>query len=139
RAARACNVPDIEVLVASRQSALTRFANNVIHQNVSEQSHWVSVRTVIGQRTARATTNRLDEPSIRRAVEESIALTRSVDPLPDLTELAEPQPVTRVERHDDETAATSPEERARAVTDAIRLVERASQTAAGIYSTEESV
>src|SRR5438067_11613987 len=82
RAARAANVTDLEVLIAARQSALTRFANNVIHQNVSERSHWVSVRTMVGQRTARATTNRVDEPGIRRAVAESVILTRSVDPLP---------------------------------------------------------
>jgi PmbA protein len=139
QAARAANIRDIEVLISAKQSALTRFANNVIHQNVSEQSHWASVRTVIGQRTARATTNRLDESGIRRAVEESLALTRSVDPLPDLLELAEPQPLTPVSRYDAGTAATGPEQRARAVTEAIRVIEAASQTAAGIFSTEHAI
>jgi PmbA protein len=138
-AARASNVMDIEVLIAARQSALTRFANNVIHQNVSEQSHWVSVRTMAGQRTARATTNRLDESGIRRAVEESLALTRSVDPLPDLLALAEPQPLTRVSRYDAGTAAIGPEQRASAVTEAIRIIEESSQTAAGIFATEHGI
>ena len=139
RVARAANVDDIEILIASRRSALTRFANNAIHQNVSEHSRWASVRTVLGQRTARATTNRLDQSGIRRAVEESLALTRSVDPLPDLLELAEPRPLEPVTRFDPTTAAIGPEQRAGTVAEAIRIIEESSQVAAGIYSTEESV
>lgn len=139
QAARAANVTGLEVLIAARQSALTRFANNVIHQNVSEQSHWVSVRSMVGQRTARATTNRLDESGIRRAVEESVILTRSVDPLPDLLELAGPQPLTPVSRYAAGTAAIGPEQRAVAVAEAIQIVEESSQTAAGIFSTEQGI
>ena len=45
--------------------ALTRFANNTIHQNVAERERALSVRPVIGSRTARASTNRLDPDSIR--------------------------------------------------------------------------
>ena len=41
-------------------SALTRFANNTIHQNVAEQAQWLSVRVQLDQKTARATTNRFD-------------------------------------------------------------------------------
>ena len=45
--------------------ALTRFANNTIHQNVAEQDRWISVRVALDHRTARATTNRFDPDSIR--------------------------------------------------------------------------
>ena len=46
--------------------ALTRFANNTIHQNVAEENYGVSVRTVFGGRTARATTNKFDDESLKR-------------------------------------------------------------------------
>ena len=46
--------------------SLTRFANNAIHQNVAERGLTVSIRTVVEGRTARATTNRIDEDSLRR-------------------------------------------------------------------------
>ncbi len=139
KAAKSAGVRDFEVMIVGHDSSLTRFANNTIHQNVSERSRWLSVRTLVGRRTARATTNRLDEPSIRRVVEEAAALTRSLQPELDMPDLAEPEQIVPVNRFDIETAATGPEDRASAVAEAIRVVERASQTAAGIYSTEESV
>ena len=50
----------------------------------------LSVRVLIEGRTARATTNRLDDASIRQVVEEAVALTRLQEPDPDLLPLAEP-------------------------------------------------
>ena len=73
-------------------SALTRFANNAIHQNVAERSSQLSVRVQIDGRTARATTNRLDDASIRQVVEEAVALTRLQEPDPALLPLADRPP-----------------------------------------------
>ena len=139
RAAKSMGVPDVEALIGARSEALTRFANNAIHQNVSEDGKYLSVRAVIGQRTARATTNRFDEDSIRDVVSQAIALTKAVAPDPDLLPLAGPQSIAHVDRFDPATAYTTPDERARSVAEAIRVVEESSQTAAGIYSTENSV
>jgi len=41
---------ETEVLIGGGQSALTRFANNTIHQNMAEENYVVSVRTVFGGR-----------------------------------------------------------------------------------------
>ena len=60
---------EVEVLVYGGHSALTRFANNTIHQNVAEENAVVSVRTAFGERTARATTNKMDDESLQRVVE----------------------------------------------------------------------
>jgi len=62
---------EVEVLFSGGRFALTRFANNTIHQNVEEENHIVSVRTVFGGRTARATTNKFNDDSLRRVVESS--------------------------------------------------------------------
>src|SRR5450755_4300634 len=139
RAAKSSGVPDVEAIFGAHRGALTRFANNTIHQNVSEQGQWISVRVLIDQKTARATTNRFDADSIRSVVEQAIALTRSVAPDPDLLPLAEPTAIPDVPRCDPATARASPMDRARAVAQAIQLVEGAGQTAAGIYSTGQSV
>ncbi len=48
--------------------ALTRFANNTIHQNVAEQTLGISVRAVVDGRTARSSTNKTDDESLRRVV-----------------------------------------------------------------------
>ena len=139
KAAQAAGVRDVEMMIVGHDCSLTRFANNTIHQNVNERSRWVSVRTMIDQRTARATTNQLDPSSIHRAVEEALALTRSVQLDPAMLPLAAPEEVAALDRFDRQTAATGPYHRASAVADAIRVVEQASQTAAGIYSTDQSV
>jgi PmbA protein len=138
-AAKSCRVPDVEAIFAAHREALTRFANNGIHQNVAEQAQWLSVRVLVDGRTARATTNKFDQDSIRSMVEQAIALARSAAPDPELLPLAEPAAVPQVARFDPATAATPPIERARVVAEAIRVVEAAGQIAAGIYSTGQSV
>ena len=137
-AARALGVSDVEAIVSEETQALTRFANNAIHQNVSERSTQLSVRPVIDGRTARATTNRLDTAGIRAVVEEAVAITRLTEPDPELPPLAEPESITPVSRHFAATAESTPEHRARAVAEAIGAVSVEGQIAAGIYSTGES-
>jgi len=137
-AARASGVRDIEAILARETQALTRFANNAIHQNVAERTTHLSVRPLIDGRTARASTNRLDREAIRAVVEEAIAIARLTEPDPELTSMAEPAGYPRVRRRFDDTARANPEERARAVAEAIRAVDSHAQTAAGIYSTGES-
>src|ERR1700704_256842 len=75
---------EVEVLFSGGRFALTRFANNTIHQNVAEENHGVSVRTVFGGRRARASTNKFDDESLRRVVEASEKLARVQHPDPDL-------------------------------------------------------
>ncbi len=137
-AARAHGVADIEIILSAENQALTRFANNSIHQNVAERTTHLSVRPVIDGRTARATTNRLDGEGIRSVVEQAIAITRLTEPNPDLPPLAEADTCQNVERRFAATAQATPEERALAVSEAIRTVEDAGQSAAGIYSTGEN-
>ena len=138
-AARALGVAEIEAIVASSDEALTRFANNAIHQNVAERTTLLSVRPVIDGRTARASTNRLSGDAIREVVAEAIAIAKLTEPDPDLPPLASPAEYQRVERWFETTARSTPEDRARAVAEAIHAVEAAGQTAAGIYSTGQSV
>src|ERR1041384_5788500 len=74
RLGKAAGADETEVQFDETIDALTRFANNAIHQNVAERGITVSIRTVVEGRTARATTNRLDADSLRAAVESSLQL-----------------------------------------------------------------
>lgn len=138
-AARAAGVGEVEALIAANASALTRFANNRIHQNVAQRNCLVSVRVITEGRTARASTNQLDRASIVRTVEQAIAITRSSEPAADLQPLLGPQQYPDVVRHHGATVAITPEDRGKAVAEAIAVVEAAGETAAGIFETEESV
>src|SRR6266568_756610 len=111
---------EVECLFYGGGSALTRFANNTIHQNVAEENFGVSVRTVFGGRTARATTNKFDDESLRGVVQasESLARVQQEDPdllpVPDAGEGARATP-TIPTRHFEETADLTPEQRSDAV------------------------
>ena len=71
---RHATADEIELLIAGSRNALTRFANNTIHQNIEEQSQQISVRGFV-RRAHRALHNqqvRRREPApsgaIRRCV-----------------------------------------------------------------------
>src|SRR5579872_5774932 len=98
QAARAEGVADIEAMMGAGSSALTRFANNAIHQNVAERGSYISVRALIDGRTSRASGNRFAPDSIRQVTSEAIAITRLQSPDPKLLPLAEPRAITPVER-----------------------------------------
>src|SRR6266851_1154382 len=126
---------ETEVEIGMVSDALTRFANNTIHQNVAEQSLTVSVRTVLDGRTARATTNKTDDDSLRRVVETAKSLARSQPRNPDLLPMPGPQKYIKAARYFENTAYATPADRARAVAHVAEMAEKNKQTAAGIFST----
>jgi len=126
---------ETEVLIDATADALTRFANNTIHQNVAEQVLSISVRTVFDGRTARATTNKTDDDSLRRVVAASSVLARSQPRNPDLLPMPGPQKYPKVGRFFEATAAATPEDRARAITAVVGMAAKNGHTAAGIFST----
>jgi len=135
---------EVECLFYGGHSALTRFANNTIHQNVAEENFGVSVRTVFGARTARATTNAFDDQGLRRVVEASESLARVQQEDSDL--LGVPESDKRVgstqavpTRYFDETAALTPAERADAVEKIVSIAQKQKLTAAGIFASSETV
>ncbi|HYN14923.1 MAG TPA: TldD/PmbA family protein, partial [Terriglobales bacterium] len=141
RLSRYSNADGMEMLIAGGHNALTRFANNTIHQNIEEENYVVSVRTVIGRKTARATTNKLDDESLRRAVESAEAMTEVQVEDPDLLPLA-PASMTDgppTERYFENTAAVTPEDRASAVESIVGIAKKNNLTAAGIFSSSRSV
>src|SRR5215813_11076166 len=75
---------EVEAHISGGKFALTRFANNSIHQNVAEENHVVSVRTVFDGKTARAFTNKFDEDSLRQVVKSSESLAKVQHSDPDL-------------------------------------------------------
>ncbi len=139
RILRLSDADETEVEIDAGADALTRFANNTIHQNVAERNLTVSVRTVFEGRTARATSNKIDDESLRRVVAASTALARSRPKHPGLLPMVRQQKYPRVARYFSETAAASPQDRARAVSSVIGVASAAHQTAAGIFTTGASV
>src|SRR3954451_1861600 len=138
QAARRAGITDFEISLGSTADSLTRFANNEIHQNVSERSSTLSGRPVVDGRTARASTNRLHRDGIQATVDEAIALARATEPS-DLLPLYEDPTICDGYHYSEASASCTPAQRAAAVADAIRIVEDQGQIAAGIYATAQNV
>ncbi len=139
---------EIELLVAGSRSALTRFANNTIHQNMEDENEHISVRVSFGGRTARASTNKCDRESLRRVVQSAEALARVQQEDPELLPMPTPQEVEQnaadsgakpVQRHFDATAALSPQDRAAGVAQMVDVAKRHALTCAGIFSSSQVV
>jgi len=134
RLAKTSEADETEVHVDEVDDSLTRFANNAIHQNVAERGLTVSIRTVVDGRTARATTNRIDEDSLRGAIESSLSLAHSQPKDPRLLPMPGKRKYRKVNRFAAPTAALTPEDRARAVKRACDLAVGNGQVAAGIFA-----
>ena len=146
RIKRLSSADETEVLFSGGRFALTRFANNTIHQNVEDENHTVSVRTVFGGRTARAFTNKFDDDSLQRVVQSSEALAKvqhpdpDLLPMPDAHEAANGTDDLRVPvRHFEQTASISPQLRADGVRKIVDVAKKHNLTTAGIFSNSESV
>ncbi|MGC2110208.1 MAG: TldD/PmbA family protein [Candidatus Korobacteraceae bacterium] len=145
---RLTSADEIELLISSGRSALTRFANNTIHQNVAEEESHISVRVSFGGRTARATTNKHDDESLRRVVQSAEMLARVQHTDPDLLPMPSPDEVAanakdsgaaEVQRFFEITARLTPQDRAQAVAEIVDVARKHSLTTAGIFSSAESV
>lgn len=125
---------ETEATISSTSFALTRFANNTIHQNVAEVTGSYSVRAVVEGRMARASSNQFDEDSIRRTCEAALALARLQAPDPDLLPMPGPQTYRALDRFYTETAQLTPQARAQTVSEVIARAEKDRLTAAGVFS-----
>ena len=135
---------ELECLFYGGRSALTRFANNSIHQNMAEENYGVSVRTVFGGRTARATTNKFDDENLRNVVKASEELAKVQESDPDL--LPVPDRVGRTflsdqipSRHFQATALLTPAQRAESVGKIVSIAKKHKLTTAGICSSAETI
>jgi predicted Zn-dependent protease len=144
RIRRFSSADEVEAIFTGSRFALTRFANNTIHQNVEEENSVVSIRANFGGRTARATANQFDDESLRRAVAaaESLAKVQAPDsdllPMPTAEEANGEGEGARATRFFDETAAIAPADRAEVVKNIVSVAAKHKLTAAGIYSNSES-
>jgi len=124
-----------EASLMGERSALTRFANSSIHQNMVFENAVVRIRAVFGKKVASGTTNRIDEDGVRTLVDDVISMARLQDENPDFVSLPKPaRPLPDVEGFYAATAESTPEQRAEAVRSVVEEADRVGGTAAGALS-----
>ncbi len=124
-----------EVLLLVEEKATTRFANNGIHQNMSERNASLIVRLFHGQSMGTAITNRLDETGIEEVMARANANAAASAPDPDYPGLPGPSDYQKSGAFDDETAGYSSKARALAVEEVCRLAQERGLNASGAFST----
>ena len=132
---------ELEIIFSSTNYSLTRFANNTIHQNVAEVNEVASVRVAFDGKTARATTNRFDDESLKRAVQSAEGIARVQEPDPDRLPIAnanEGKLEQLPQRWCEQTAAIRPSDRAEAVGKIVNVAKKNKLVTAGIYSSSQS-
>ncbi len=131
----ASRADQMDVEVFANNSALTRFANNYIHQNVEQTDVDVRVRAVIGQKIGVASSNEISEEALVRLAARAFEIAQHQRENEDFRSLPRPQPIARVNAFSEATARCGPEERASVVGTICDASSRAGLTAAGAFHT----
>lgn len=132
---RRCGTDLAEVFISAQDSALTRFANNSIHQNVAERNLELHVQIYLGKRRGMASTNRIDAGSLDEFVERARANAQASPEDPDHPGPAEQSSHAEVDSFDQATASYAPKERAQEVRIVCQLAKEQDLNASGAFST----
>lgn len=109
----ASQADEMEVLAMEQDESLTRFANNCIHQNVTERNIQVTVRSVIGTKVGIAVSNDVRTDSLRQLAARAYDVARLQPDNPEFKGLPAPQTAAAISAFDVHVSDCTPEERAR--------------------------
>ncbi len=130
---------DAEVLLSSGDSALTRFSENVITQNVAGSDLSLTIRLLKDKRMGKAGTGNLSDEGIKRCYETAKATLKIAEPNNELLPLVEPQEYLKnPQSYFEASHHLSPEARAEGVVKAVEECKKNSLQAAGIHSNSGS-
>ncbi len=125
---------EIEILYLGKDSTLTRFANNTIHQNVKESNSIVRVRVIKDKKIGFVETNDLTEEGVVKAVKnaEEIANYSKEDPY--FVKLPEKEEVKEVKTFFEENLNVTPIDMADKVKSLVNEAEKHGLIASGAFS-----
>src|SRR5215469_13544845 len=111
----ASRADETEVLALEQDESLTRFANNCVHQNVTERNIQITVRAVIGTKIGIAVSNDTRPESLKQLASRAYDVAKLQPDNPEFKGLPDPQPVVPVAAFDHAVAHCTPEHRAKTV------------------------
>src|SRR5436190_7974455 len=108
----ASEADETEVVYRRHDESLTRFANNHIHQNVTETNHEIAVRCVSGSRCGIAVSNIVHPEGLHKLGRLAFELAKQQPENPDFRGLPGPSAIPKTTGFDRAAADCSPEQRA---------------------------
>ncbi len=134
----ACEADQAEAILYSTNTALTRFADSAIHQNVAERDLMISVRAVLGKRVGCARGNQATKDEVQAVARRAVDLARVSAEDKEFVSLPEPRPLPQVAGCAEATAASTPESRAEAVRSIAEVAAAHDARASGSLSAESA-
>ena len=133
-------VNQVQAVAFLRDTALTRYANSQIHQNVATKTGGVSMKVVIDKKIGTLRVNSLDKKQVEEAVKKAIQIAKVTPPNQDFKSLPEAAKWTPIkDTFDKKTAESTPDFRAEKVKAAIDAAHARSplvKAVAGSFGTE---
>jgi predicted Zn-dependent protease len=133
----------VEAMIIAQRSALTRFADFRIHQNVADDEVWLSLRVITEGRTGVAVTNAVEPERFDDLADTAVTFALASPADKDLVSLPSPDPEPTSQ--DDAglwveaTAAATPARRAAFIREVFETSRDAGISPAGSMSTEEAL
>ena len=122
------------VTIASSWSGNTRFADGSITTGGGVTDASVTITATVGRRRASASTNVLDDASLKRTIDMAMTLARLAPEDPELMPELGPQTYPTVGAYLDRTADLDPETRAQAIKNAVAAATVAGKAAGEIFA-----
>lgn len=126
---------EASVTLRAEDLSLTRYYRNHIHQNLRRHNQALTVRVVRGKRSGVASTNLMDDGSLRWAVQAAYENMEVAGEDKDFPGLPKPELLQDIQTYVPSTANLKPKDRAEACGVVIALAKEKGLEAAGTYST----
>lgn len=128
---------DLELVCIESNTALSRFAENIIHQNIEQADHEIMARVGLGDRVGLAVGNSIEPEAIGATIEHALEIAENQNPDPDFPGfVASPAVPPTPGAFSPATADYSPEDRAAAIKAAAEACTTAGVLASGLFKTE---
>jgi len=128
-----------ELVFMGEDFSLTRFAENVIHQNMARIDHTLMARVVLGKKVGVAVTNSIEDEDIKKVIKDAEEIAKNQSEDPDFVSLPISSPAPEVKGFFPKTSEYSPSERAKGVETAVRRCKSQNLAGSGAFQTETDV
>jgi PmbA protein len=125
-----------ELVFMQEDFSLTRFAENVIHQNMARADHTLMARVVLGKKIGVAVTNSIKDEDIKKVIKDAEEIAKYQQEDPDFVSLPVSSLALEVKSYFSKTSEYSPSERAKGVETAVRRCKSQNLAGTGAFQTE---
>jgi PmbA protein len=116
QALNAANAGEADAAFLSVDQNISRFANSQLHQNMSEESAWLTLRVIVNGAMGVATTTSFEKDQIEQTAEIAREAAKHSNPVQGFRGLyRDGEPLPKLDTFDEATATTSPAAKARAL------------------------